>query len=90
MTNFTPRAANILAPAAPPQIQNISVSAGGLVPLTFSITAGTNYRIEFKDDLGTPSWTPLGIDQTAGSSVVTIHDNIGAHQQRFYHVVLLN
>jgi hypothetical protein len=90
MTNFTPRASNILAPSVPPHFENISVSVGGQVSLTFSIAAGKSYRIEFKDDLGSLGWTPLGPDQTAGSSVVIVNDNIGAHQQRFYHVVLLN
>jgi len=90
MTNFTPRTSNTLGPAVPPHIQSVSVSSDGLVALTFRITAGKNYRIEFKDDLAAPEWTPLGADQTADASSVTVHDFVSGRTQRFYRVVLVN
>jgi len=89
MTNFTPRASNTLGPSVPPQIQSISID-GGVVSLTFTITAGRNYRIDFKDDLSVADWAPLTGDLTADASTVTVHDVPGSRQQRFYRVVLLN
>jgi len=90
MTNFTPRAANTLGPTVPPHIDSVAVNSSGLVALTFSITAGKNYRIEFKDDLGASEWTPLGPSQTAGAATVTVHDFVNGRTQRFYRVVLVN
>jgi hypothetical protein len=90
MTNFTPRASNLLEPLSPAHIESISVSVGGAVSITFTITAGKTYRIDFKDDLGVLDWTPLGANQTANTSSVTAHDNMGSHRQRFYRVVLVN
>ncbi len=89
MTNFTPRASNILELSVQPRIQSISMG-GGVVSLTFTIAAGKNYRIDFKDDLTVPGWTALTTDLTADASTVTVHDIPGAHQQRFYRVVLRN
>jgi len=90
MTNFTPRASNLLEPLTPAHIESISVSSGGTISITFTITAGKTYRIDFKDDLALPDWTPLGANQTANTSSVTAHDNMGSHSQRFYRVVLVN
>ena len=90
MTNFTPRASNRLTPATPAHIETISAISGGTVSITFTITAGANYRVDYKDDLSLPGWTPLGPAQTAATGSVTAVDNMGSHTQRFYRVVLVN
>jgi hypothetical protein len=64
------------------------VSPAGLVSLTFTITPYKRYRIDFKDRLE-DAWAPLGSEQTALTSRITVQDNVGMHQQRFYHVVLV-
>jgi hypothetical protein len=65
------------------------VSPQGLVAISFSISAGARYRLEFKDDLNTPGWSSLGGEHVAESSHVTAYDNVGPNQQRFYHIILL-
>jgi hypothetical protein len=90
MTNSTPRAANTLAPPAPPHIEQISVNSGGVVQFTFSVSPGARYQIEFRNDLGSGSWISVGTPQTAASAQVTYSENMGANGQRFYRVIPAN
>jgi hypothetical protein len=43
--------------------------------------------VEFKEELGAPVWTPLGLDQV-GVGLVIVTDNLGTNTQRFYRVIL--
>jgi hypothetical protein len=81
----TPRAPNVIpAPPEPPQLGGIEVLPGDIVSFHFSTIPGHVYRVEFSDDLGSGSWTPLLPDLTATTAAITITDNLGAHPQRFY------
>ena len=62
----------------------------GDILLNIGATVGKMYRVEYKNDLGAATWTPLGPDQVATSSNLPITDTIGTNTQRFYRVVQLN
>jgi len=85
----TPRGANVdPRPFTPPQITRITV-ASAQVTLTVSTIPGRSYRVEYQDDLGLPAWSPLGADQMAGGSSLTVQDNLGPSTQRFYRATML-
>ena len=56
--------------------------------LSFSAIPGRTYRLEYTDDLGAPSWAPLGEVRTARNETVTLMENIGASPRRFFRVRL--
>jgi hypothetical protein len=56
--------------------------------LSFDLAPGTLYRIEYKDDLNAPLWTSAGGEQAAGGGTVVVTNDMGAHGQRFFRLVL--
>jgi hypothetical protein len=85
----TPRAPNVIpAPPEPPQLGGIQLLPGDIVSFHIGTLPGHVYRVEFTDDLGSGTWTPLLPDLTATAAAITITDNLGAHPQRFYRVQL--
>jgi hypothetical protein len=85
----SPRSPNILPPASgPPVVTGIAMQTDHSCVLTFESAPGHTYRIEFKNDLGAPSWQPLGADEIATDTSLTIIDNSDG-PQRFYRVVLV-
>lgn len=88
MATPTPRAPNCLPePLSPPRLANMTTAAGGEVSFVFTLPSVTTYRVESKNELGSPLWIPLGPDQV-GSGMVIITDDIGTNRQRFYRVLL--
>jgi hypothetical protein len=86
----TPRAPNVIpAPPEPPQFGGIEVMPGDIISFTVLTVPGHVYRVEFTDDLGSGLWTALMPDLTATSDSIIITDNLGAHPQRFYRVLLV-
>ena len=81
MTNWTPRAANTLS--GPLRLTSVSLS-GGVVTLIWSSIPGRVYRVEFKDNLDAPAWTPLG-DVPATGVTASTTDAL-APNRRFYRV----
>lgn len=61
------------------------IATNGIVSFRFSTTPGHTYRVEFKDDFNSPVWAPLGNDQTAASTSISVTTTNGT-PQRFYHV----
>jgi uncharacterized repeat protein (TIGR01451 family) len=59
------------------------------VRLTWTAVPGRSYRVQYKDDLGTPAWTLLGADLLAVESTLSALDPAPAPQQRFYQILLL-
>jgi hypothetical protein len=87
MTNFTPRAANILG--GPLQVTQISFNVG-TVTLSWSAIAGRTYRVDFKDDLGAATWTQLGASIPATGNALTVMDPVGSKARRFYRITRLD
>jgi len=87
----SPGAPNLLPPASgPPTVAGFSVGPDGSMTLIFQAELGHTYRVEFKDDLAAPAWTPLGADQFAAASTLTATDAGAANPQRFYRVMLVH
>lgn len=87
MTNWTPRAPNVLGAPPAPAVTRLTYQPTGVV-LTFSGLAGRTYRIEYKDSLTTPVWTPDTAYHRAEGGAVTVVLGTGAGPQRFYRVRL--
>jgi len=63
---------------------------GEQLTLSWQTTPGHTYRVEFSNDLGGSSWTPLSADMTADSSSMSIHLDITGAPERFYRILLVN
>jgi hypothetical protein len=85
MTNFTPRAANTLADRL--RITHLSFE-NGTVTLTWNAIPGRSYRIDFKDDLAAPAWTPLAPTFVAPGFTATVMDTPAPFTRRFYRIRL--
>jgi len=76
--------------AGPPRITSITVTPAGLVTVQWSSFAGKTYRLEYKSDLSTGNWQPLGGNVLAAGATSSATDNVGANLRRFYRVRLLD
>lgn len=56
---------------------------------TFATVPNRVYRVEFKDALEEPVWRPLGSDHVATGETLTVQDEVGGPQQRFYRIVAI-
>jgi hypothetical protein len=84
-------------------IDNLSFSASVPIPVPLNIqTSGTNlilswtgiagqiYQLEYKDDLTTPAWNPLGGPITGTGGPLTATADFGTAGQRFFRLRLVN
>jgi hypothetical protein len=91
MPTPSPGAPNVLPPASsPPAFSQASVAPGGPVVLTFSTSPGHSYRVDFKDDLDTPAWTPLNAVVFATGQQLAVTDSGPFPAQRYYRIVQLD
>ncbi len=74
---------------APPKSTTATVANNQAV-LTWQTFPGKTYRVEYKNDLSAPSWTPLGSDTVAPGGTLSITNNVIGVMQRFYRLVQLN
>jgi hypothetical protein len=84
MTNATPRAPNTLA--GPLKITDLTFS-GGAVNLIWNTIPGHLYRLEFKDEIDDPAWTPIGNDVPALGSTAGASDPAPSLTHRFYRII---
>jgi hypothetical protein len=63
-----------------------------VVNLIFNWTgiAGQTCQLEYKDDLTSPTWTPLGSPVTGNGGTLTTTNNFGASSRRFFRPRLVN
>ena len=91
MPTPSPRAANILPPAPyAPDVCGLTWVPGESVTLSFVTSPGHTYRVEFKPDLNSPAWLPLGGTRFATDNTLTVADADAFDTQRFYRVGLLD
>src|ERR1043166_8167392 len=64
--------------------------AGSQVTLSFQTIPGHTYRIEWKASLSHTIGQPLSADNPATDPTIERTDDIGANEQRFYRLVLVN
>jgi CotH protein/lamin tail-like protein len=72
-----------------PNVLNIQTSGTTLFLNWYSI-AGQNYQLEYTDDLTSATWTPLGEPVTGTGGTLTICNNFGTSQQRFFRLRLVD
>ncbi len=89
MSDWTPRAPNRLGAPAAPQVCGLVVQPNGAIAFQAAVIPGRTYRVDFKDDLAAPAWTPLGTNLTATAPSLTIQDPLAPPPHRFYRLVLL-
>jgi hypothetical protein len=65
-----------------------STSATNLV-LSWTGVVGQAYQIEFTDDLGASTWTPLGSALTGTGAVLSFTNSLTGATQRFYRVQIV-
>ena len=70
----------------PPQVRVLAPSAGSLV-VAFGTVPGGLYRLEFKDRLEAPSWTPVLENVLGDGGESRFTADLSAHPQGFYRVV---
>jgi hypothetical protein len=70
------------------RISSMSLT-NGTMAFGWASIPGRTYRVEFKDRLDAPAWTPLGNDIPASESALAVTDPIGTNTQRIYRIVLL-
>jgi hypothetical protein len=72
----------------PLQIKGV-ILTNGVVALEWFSIPGREYRVEFKDNLAMPAWTPLGSNVLAAGASAAITDAVGTNTQRIYRVQVL-
>ncbi len=72
----------------PLQIKGV-VLTNGVVAVEWHSIPGREYRVEFKDNLAQPAWTPLGSNILAAGASAAITDVVGTNTQRIYRVQIL-
>ena len=87
MSNWTPRAANQLNAPPIPAIGVVTLIDGNLA-FDWPALPHRNYRVDFKNSLDAPTWTPLSTN-SAVNQTITVTDTNTTGAQRFYRVVLL-
>jgi hypothetical protein len=71
--------------AAPLSVGSIAAAADGTVTLAWTAIPGTTYRVQYQDNWGDASWTPLAPEVIATDATATATDTIG-NGQRFYRI----
>jgi hypothetical protein len=71
-----------------PLILSITLS-NGVVTVIWTTQPGSNYQLQYLDDLSHTNWIDLPPDTTATGPTASKSDNIGSAVQRFYRVVQL-
>lgn len=81
------RSFTIIAGASlPPQI-DVAQGSNGMISLRWTTVAGRTYRVEYKDDLNAPAWTPIGGAVAGNGSPSVLSAATQSPAQRFYRVV---
>ena len=75
---------------APPRFSQITNAPDGTLTLNVSAFAGKIYRVEFKNNLEDETWTSLGNDILANSTMISVSDSTIGNPHRFYRVVQLD
>ncbi len=74
-----------VTPSAPYSITAIGVT-NNIATITWQSISGRVYRLEYKDDLTTPSWTEVPADVISSGSSTTATNGTGGTTHRFYRV----
>ena len=88
MPTPTPGVPNIIPNPPELQVIGITATANQQITLTWTATPGLTYRVQFKEDLNSASWTDLPGAVTADTTIASKTDSAPLLQrQRFYRVL---
>jgi hypothetical protein len=73
-----------------PQVNTLTALSGGEFALTFGTIPGKTYRMDYKNALSDPNWTPLDVPVVASTSSLTVVDELRGQPHRFYRIALLD
>jgi hypothetical protein len=65
-------------------------TSGAKLILSWAGIAGQIYQLEYKDDLTTPIWTPIGSPAAGNGGTLSATNSFGASGQRFFRLRLVN
>ncbi len=65
------------------------IQSGGSTTIRWNAKVGYTYRVQYKDDLTSPTWQNLPPDVVATSSTATVTDPAPGPKQRFYRILLV-
>jgi uncharacterized repeat protein (TIGR03803 family) len=83
-----PSAATHLTVVYPPVFLS-ALRTNCTLTLTYSAAAGQKYRLQYKTNLTSPTWTSQGSSVSPTGNLVTVSDNVCTNAQKFYRVVLI-
>ena len=87
LSSSSPRGVNVPPPAqTPPVLGSLTWVAPGTLGITFQTWPGHVYQVEYKADLSSSGWNPLGAAQLAAAGEITVQDPAAGAGQRFYRV----
>jgi len=89
MADWTPRSPNRVGDPAMPHVGSIALVPGGGVALTFTVTPGRTYQVEYKDRLDASAWALLGGPRLSPGPQLIIIDAATGLPERFYRLVLV-
>ncbi|MBE0540496.1 MAG: Ig-like domain-containing protein [Verrucomicrobia bacterium] len=72
---------------AQPRLLDISESPSGTFLAVWQVQPGRIYRLQFKENLSTPNWTPVGDDFMAEAVTAILSDSMGTNGQGFYRLL---
>ncbi|MGO8929000.1 MAG: lamin tail domain-containing protein [Limisphaerales bacterium] len=72
----------------PPLVQSLN-RTGTQVSFSWPTLPGEYYQVEYKDDLGAPTWTSLGAAIAGTGSLLTVTNVVSASAERFYRLRIL-
>jgi hypothetical protein len=89
-TNDFSGSANIVALTVavnpPALIGAIQITPSGVPVIAWPASAGTNFQLQYKDNLTDPSWLPVSGGVTITSNTASTTDTSPRQQQRFYRI----
>ena len=89
LPSASPRALNGGGIAPAPAIGGVAMVNGNQIRFSVSTVVGQSYQVEFKENLNTAAWQPLGGPRIATGTSLEVTDSQLNGQQRFYRVTLL-
>jgi hypothetical protein len=73
-----------------PQVTSVTPTGNGGYDISFLTVPGKTYRVECKDSLNDPTWSPVNVDVVATGNSLIVTDEIANSPHRFYRITVLN
>jgi len=78
-----------LTVVATPQLSGVSIGANQ-VALSWSTIASETYQLQYKDNLASPTWTPVPGSIPGTGNPIIVTNSLGVSPQRFFRLAIIN